>query len=121
MTNSSQLRTDLFQKVALEALQPSKAQAPSPLSIRWTHAEKNDLVARAGDLPVSAYAKSLLFSGMAKPARLSPRNPLLDHQLLGQILAQLGRNTFAPDLAVLSEAVKSGSLPLGTPLLKKVQ
>jgi len=85
---------------------------PSPLSIRWTWEEKNDLVARAGDVPVSAYVKSVLFSDAAKPARLSPRNPLLDHQLLGQILAQLGRNAFAPDLAVLAEAVRSGSLPL---------
>lgn len=97
-----------------------RKKPPSPLSIRWTWEEKNDLVARAGDVPVSAYVKSVLFSDAAKPTRLSPRNPLLDHQLLGQILAQLGRNAFAPDLAALAEAVRSGSLPLDEITTKQI-
>ena len=83
-----------------------------PLSIRLSVEERADLEARAGDLPVSTYAKSLLFALTAKPARLSPRNPSLDHQILGQLLGALGRSEIAPNLSELAEAARSGSLPL---------
>lgn len=84
----------------------------SPLSIRLSVAERADLEARAGDLPISTYAKGLLFAVTAKPARLSPRNPTLDHQILGQLLGALGRSEIAPHLRELAEATRSGSLPL---------
>lgn len=82
-----------------------------PLSIRLSRAERAELEARAGDLPISTYAKSLLFAVTAKPARLSPRNPSLDHQILGQLLEALGQAEIAPHLAVLADAARSGSLP----------
>lgn len=85
---------------------------PSPLSIRLTGEQKADLEARAGDLSVSAYAKSLLFAEHAVAMRLSPRNVLLDHQILGQVLARLGQSGIAPDLAELASAVRCGALPL---------
>ena len=84
----------------------------APLSIRLTPAERADLEARAGDVPVSTYAKGLLFAVTAKPARLSPRNPSLDHQIIGQLLGALGRAEIAPHLRELAEAARSGSLPL---------
>lgn len=83
-----------------------------PLSIRLSVEERADLEARAGDVPVSTYAKSLLFAVTAKPARLSPRNPTLDHQIIGQLLGALGRAEIAPHLRELAEAARSGSLPL---------
>ncbi|WP_375568041.1 hypothetical protein ABWH92_10280 [Ahrensia marina] len=83
-----------------------------PLSIRLSVEERADLEARAGDVPVSTYAKSLLFAVTAKPARLSPRNPTLDHQVIGQLLGTLGRAEIAPHLRELAEAARSGSLPL---------
>jgi hypothetical protein len=83
-----------------------------PLSIRLSPAERADLEARAGDVPVSSYAKSLLFAVTARPARLSPRNPTLDHQIIGQLLGALGRAEIAPHLRELAEAARSGSLPL---------
>lgn len=84
----------------------------SPLSIRLTVAERADLEARAGDQPVSTYAKSLLFAVTARAARLGPRNPSLDHQILAQLLGALGRSEIAAHLAELAEAARSGSLPL---------
>jgi hypothetical protein len=94
------------------AVKPRKRKRRQPpLSIRLTPEERADLEARAGDLPVSAYAKSLLFAVTAKPARLSPRNPSLDHQILGQLLGALGRAEIAPHLCELVDAVRSGSLP----------
>ena len=102
-----------FSRAAAAKAKPRKRKRRlSPLSIRLTHAERADLEARAGDLPVSAYAKSLLFAVTAKPARLSPRNPSLDHQILGQLLGALGRSEIAPHLRELAESARSGSLPL---------
>ena len=96
--------------VAVSKAKPTKR--PSPLSIRLSVEEKADLRVRAGDMAVSAYAKSLLFAANAKAIRRSPRNPLLDHRMLGQILAQLGRNEIAPHLSTIAQAARSGSLPL---------
>jgi hypothetical protein len=84
----------------------------APLSVRLTPAERADLEARAGDVPVSTYAKGLLFAVTARPARLSSRNPTLDHQIIGQLLGALGRAEIAPHLRELAEAARSGSLPL---------
>lgn len=100
-----------FLKASNNEISVPKRRLP-PFSLRLSAKEKADLVARAGDVPVSAYAKSLLFADGVKALRLSPRNPTLDHQILGQLLAQLGRSEIASDLAVLADAVRSGSLPM---------
>lgn len=115
-------RSDLFSGLALgktEGVAPvirgnssHKKRRLPPLSIRLNAYERADLVARAGDIPVSAYAKSLLFTATAKPMRLSPRNPTLDHQILGQLLGTLGRMSVAAHLEELATAARSGSLLL---------
>lgn len=92
--------------------QKRKAKRLPPLSIRLTVEERADLEARAGDVPVSAYAKSLLFASGARALRLSPRNPTLDHQILAQLLAALGRSEIAPQLRDRADAARSGSLPV---------
>ena len=104
-------RTHVFARASAAKAKKQKRRL-SPLSIRLTYAERADLEARAGDLPISTYAKSLLFAVAAKPARLSPRNPPLDHQILGQLLGALGRAEITPHLSELVDAVRSGSLPL---------
>ena len=114
-------RADLFSGLAVgghrivapsdKARQKKRRRLP-PLSIRLSVEERADLQARAGDLPVSAYAKGLLFAVTANPARRSPRNPTLDHQILGQLLGALGRSEIAPHLRELADAARSGSLPL---------
>lgn len=123
MTRSSSLfepavgggeRTRAFARAsAPEPKARRRKRRASPLSIRLTPGERADLEARAGDLPISAYAKSILFAVTAKPVRLSPRTPSsLDHQILGQLLGALGRSEIAPHLRELTESVRSGSLPL---------
>lgn len=106
------LRLDHFQEAVKPPRPKRKKRRQPPLSIRLTPEERADLEARAGDLPVSAYAKSLLFAVTARPARLSQRNPSLDHQILGQLLGALGRSEIAPHLRELAESARSGSLPL---------
>ena len=98
--------------VSEKARRQTRGKRVAPLSIRLSPAQRADLEARAGDLPISAYAKSLLFATTAKPTRLSPRNPSLDHQILGQLLAWLGRSEIAAHLQELAEASRSGSLPV---------
>lgn len=104
-------RIRAFSRASKPKTKPRKRRL-SPLSIRLTAAERADLEARAGDQPVSTYAKSLLFAVTARAARLSPRNPSLDHQILAQLLGALGRAEIAPNLRELSDAARSGSLPL---------
>lgn len=112
-SKAKQRPTEAFSKSSSPA--PQRLKKPGripPLSIRLSVEERADLEARAGDLPISVYARGLLFAATALPARLSPRNPTLDHHILGQILAALGRSRIAPHLAELADAARSGSLPL---------
>ena len=106
-------RLDMFGEVASPPRPTRKRRRRNaPLSIRLSPSERADLEARAGDVPVSTYAKILLFAVTAKRARLSPRNPTLDHQIIGQLLGALGRAEIAQHLRELAEAARSGSLPL---------
>ena len=61
------LRLDHFQEAANPPRSKRRNRRQPPLSIRLTPQERTDLEARAGDLPVSTYAKSLLFAVTAMP------------------------------------------------------
>lgn len=76
---------------------------PSPLSVRLSDSERQELERRADGEALSAYVKRQLFAEAAKPA---PAN----NALLAQLLATLGGSRVASNVARLAQAAETGSL-----------
>ncbi|MEM7427890.1 MAG: hypothetical protein AAF441_17490 [Pseudomonadota bacterium] len=77
-------------------------------SIRLTPEERSNLERRAGNLPLSAYVKSVLFDGDIKHPR--SRSPSIEHKMLGHVLSKLGSSQIDPNLAALADDAKTGNL-----------
>lgn len=88
-------------------LQYGKREAP--FSLRLTFEERNKLRAAAGDMPLAAYMKSLLFSDDAPVYRTRGKAPVKDHKALAELLACLGASRIANNLNQLAKAANSGS------------
>lgn len=88
-------------------LQYGKREAP--FSLRLTLEERTRLRAAAGDLPIAAYIKSLLFADDAPAYRSRGKSPVKDHQALAEVLACLGASRIANNLNQLARAANSGS------------
>ncbi len=82
----------------------------APFSIRLSFDERARLAAAAGDMPVAAYIKSLLFAGDAPVARQRSRAPVKDTRALAELLACLGASRIPNNLNQLARAANSGSL-----------
>ncbi len=85
---------------------------PAPFSLRLTFEERRKLEQQAAGMPIAAYVKQQVF-GPGAVAR-SPRGkaPVKDHQVLAQLLAQLGASRMANNLNQLARAANRGSLPV---------
>lgn len=96
---------------------PSRAakQRPAPLSIRLRPEQRADLSRRAGDQPLGAYIKAVLFED-GWERRASSARPALERETLGQALGMLGQSNLTANLAALAEAARDGNLyaELGT-------
>ena len=80
----------------------------SPLSIRPSdEAEREELLRRAGDLPFSAYAKSVLLD--APVHRASP-SVSVDKTIVAELLAFLGSSRMAANLTLLADEARAGNL-----------
>lgn len=97
----------------------SANKRPSPVSIRFSEAERAWLEARAGGEPLSAFIKSSLF-GDVSPRRISTTQAKADREALARLLAWLGQTQLAAHLAVLANAAESGSLDVSEPVTKAV-
>jgi len=87
----------------------------SPFCLRLTRGERLRLEQDAGDIPLSAYVRSRLFSGSVEARRRQRycgKHPVKDRQALGQLLAGLGQSRMANNLNQLARAANSGSLPV---------
>ncbi|HAT88126.1 MAG TPA: hypothetical protein DCS30_20655 [Rhizobiales bacterium] len=85
-----------------------------PLSIRLNDEERARLQRNAGDLPLSTYAKSVLFSDDVRTVRRSPRVVTGDRQILAKMLAQLGQSEVATSLYSLAREAQAGNLVMDT-------
>ena len=84
--------------------QPSKsAKRPSPLSIRLNDAEWQALRQMAGETPLSAYVKGVVFD-------TRKHNPDASRLLLARSLALLGSSELTRNIAFLADAARSGSV-----------
>lgn len=88
-------------------LQYGKREAP--FSLRLTFEERTRLRQAAGDLPIAAYIKSLLFADDAPVYRSRGKTPVKDHRALAEVLACLGASRIANNLNQLARAANSGS------------
>ncbi len=81
----------------------------APFSLRLSFEERSRLKAAAGDLPVAAYIKSLLFADNAPVYRTRGKTPVKDEKALAEVLACLGASRIANNLNQLAKAANSGS------------
>lgn len=81
----------------------------APFSLRLSFEERARLTKAAGDMPVAAYIKSLLFAGEPQVHRTRGRNPVKDEKALAELLACLGASRIANNLNQLAKAANSGS------------
>jgi hypothetical protein len=82
-------------------------------SLRLTFKEHAALLHAAGNVPLGVYIRSKLFDRPLPdyyPRR--PRHPVRDEQILGQVLAELGKARLANNLNQLAKAANTGSLPV---------
>lgn len=87
----------------------SQTNQPSPVCIRLTTAERDQLQAAAGGKTISAYIRSRIFDS-DKPMR-AVRVPKPDQTALAQVLALLGQSQLATELRDLTALAKIGALP----------
>lgn len=88
-------------------LQYGKREAP--FSLRLSFEERVKLRHAAGDMPIAAYIKSLLFADDAPVYRTRGKSPVKDHKALAEVLACLGASRIANNLNQLAKAANSGS------------
>jgi hypothetical protein len=105
----------VFQMGARPSQSPSTSErrATPPFSLRLTFEERARLEREAGEMPLGAYIRSRLFDEPASDRPLRQRKrPVKDHQVLGQLLGELGRSRIANNLNQLAKAANTGSLLL---------
>ncbi|MAN73034.1 MAG: hypothetical protein JKY71_07705 [Alphaproteobacteria bacterium] len=90
---------------------------PSPISLRLTHEEREQLERDAGDMTLSRYIRARLFpDGTMAQCRNRPKRkthkPCPDHVLLARVLGLLGSSDMAVNLARLADAAEIGALPV---------
>jgi len=80
-----------------------------PFSLRLSFEERAILERAAGDLPVAAYIKSLLFAEHAPHIASRRRAPVKDSKALAELLACLGASRIPNNLNQLAKHANSGS------------
>lgn len=83
--------------------QPLRDTRPSPLSVRLNEAEWQRLRELAGETPLSAYVKGVVFD---------TRNgdPATSAVMLARCLVLLGKSQLTQNIAFIAEAARSGSV-----------
>src|SRR5690606_15875955 len=92
---------------------PKESKRERFFSFRLTSEEHAALLRTAGDLPLGVFIRSKLFDEPLpeyRPRR--PRQPVKDHQILVQLLGELGKARLANNINQLARAANTGSLPV---------
>jgi len=92
----------------------SRGQTPSPISLRLTPDERQQLVVAAKGQTISGYIRYRLFeTEPTKSIRASRGHFLIkDHQTVAQVLALLGKSSLSTSLSKLADAAHIGALPI---------
>ena len=89
-----------------------KQEKTVPFSLRLTEAEHAQLKRQSAGLSMAAYVRVRLFGDNEAKRITRGKFPVQDQKMLGQLLAKLGQSSLPGHLAELSDAARSGSLPL---------
>jgi len=91
---------------------------PAPFSMRFTEDERKTLELAAGDRPLAAYIRWLIFKEDIPHTRTRGKKPVKDHKELARLLALFGQSRIANNINQLAKAANSGSLPVNVDVLK---
>lgn len=83
----------------------------TPISIRLTNSERQYLERRAGNRPLSQYAREKLLGSRAIKRKPSSR-PTIDREILAQLLGTLGQSQLGPSMNQIARLAEKGALPL---------
>jgi len=86
--------------------------------MRFTEGERKALELAAGDRPLAAYIRWLIFGNDIPPRRTRGKKPVKDHQELAKLLSALGKSRITNNINQLTKAANSGSLPVNMDVLK---
>jgi hypothetical protein len=87
-----------------------RAITARPFSIRLTDGEKAALQAKAGRVPLGAYARKVLLGGHAENRDAAGPAPRVDAALLARMLSMLGESNLAGNLNTLARHAEAGAL-----------
>ena len=94
----------------------------SPYSIRFTAEEREFLDQMAGDIPLADYLRSLIFDeDRLSKRRRRRKSPVKDAQLIGKVLAELGKSRLSSNVNQLAKQANSGSLEVSPDTEKALQ
>lgn len=93
-------------------LSKGQKKREAPFSLRLTFEERTALEAAAGDMPLGAYIKAVLFGQDLQKVRQRSKKPVKDHESLARLLAALGKSRLSNNLNQLARAVNTGTLPV---------
>ena len=91
---------------------------PAPFCMRFTDDERKTLELAAGDRPLAAYIRWLIFKEEIPITRTRGKKPVKDQQELAKLLALFGKSRIANNINQLAKAANSGSLPVNVDVLK---
>lgn len=96
----------------------NKNPQPSPFCMRLTPQERELLERAAGDRPLSAYIRWLIFGNTLPMPRARGKNPVKDQKELAKLLAAFGKSRISNNINQLAKAANSGSLPVNMDVLQ---
>ena len=92
------------------ASKPAKKRE-APFSLRLSFEEKAALKEMAGDVPLGAYIKAVLFDEARSSVQRS-KGAVRDDQAVGRALGQLGKSRLSQNLNQLAKSANMGALPV---------
>lgn len=98
----------------------AKPKRPSPISLRLTEEEKEELNKLASGMPINAYIKSCLFRSSACKPKINGSTLVKDRKALAQAIGLLGQSELARNLSQIAYEAKSGSLLLDEQTMKDI-
>jgi hypothetical protein len=91
---------------------PAKKSRPTPVSVRFSDEEREQLNKDAKGQSLNSYIKSRVFDEAIPRKRKYNANPVTDMQLLAQTLSALGQTEVFKNLNTIIEQLESGTLVL---------
>lgn len=89
----------------------AKKKREAPFSLRLTFEERAALQKMAGDMPLGAYIKAVLFDGAPHKLKRKP-SAVTDPEALGRVLGALGKSRLSQNMNQLAKASNMGALPV---------